>query len=429
MKKRCIQEKAFNLAVLRIFTAGFLLFRFNYAYYVSQINLPVQSRVALPGYSEFFNYIPLNATTVQFISIVYILGLLSILVGYKTRAGLIVTIMSAIYILGLPLIFGKINHGFHHVIWILIVLTISPCFERLSIDSLRKKTIKNTEYEYFISSIWAVLSIVYFFPGFWKLLHNGLNFDWATKSITLLIQKKWFEYGENFVPALRIDLYPNLITVIGIATIGFELLFLVTVFFPKTRVYISICAIFFHKGIEYVMKISFANLWVFFIPLQNWYWVLRKLRLAKDKKVAVAHSRVPVVSQVVVILLCSVNIVCGIFQFDSWPIGVYPLFNYTPDSIIYSVNIELVQKNNKVLTKPSDWQSNAFGGSIQQRIFYTKLMSNLKSCNDAWNIISSTNITTDSIKQVRFIKKANSIFYANKMSNPINSRVLCTVNL
>jgi predicted DCC family thiol-disulfide oxidoreductase YuxK len=123
--------------------------------------------------------------------------------------------------------------------------------------------------------VWLLMGVIYFFPGFWKLWNVG--FSWTlSDNMRAQMHFKWIEF-DGWTPALRIDHYPALCALVGIATIAFETTFLFLVFFDRLRPWLIVAGLAFHNLTNLFMRISFAPLQAMYASLVDWGPAFRRL--------------------------------------------------------------------------------------------------------------------------------------------------------
>ncbi len=208
--------------------------------------------------------------------------------GICTRVAVWLTVLLGLYVLGLPHLYGKVNHLHHHLIWFAALLAVSPCADVLSGDAIarawRKTNYPNTiadsrRYALPLRFVWLLMGVIYFFPGCWKLWSVGL--PWASAdNMQLQMYSKWLEF-DGWTPAFRIDHFPALCVVGGIATILFEVSFLFLVFFARLRPFLIPAGLAFHNVTNSFMRISFVPLQPMYASFVDWgsvfRWIGRRL--------------------------------------------------------------------------------------------------------------------------------------------------------
>ncbi|MFT4600860.1 MAG: hypothetical protein ACI857_001037 [Arenicella sp.] len=328
---------AHNLSIFRMvffgfFSIGFFFTFQNLASYLLEFShLPMSARVDLPLFSGFYQIIPLTDGLVYVAIALFGLSSILALVGFKTRIAIAIFVITALYIFLIPNLYGKVNHN-QHIIWFSALLIFSPCADVWSIDSWIKR--KNPEplvkaqfnYQLPFKLMWVLMSLIYFFPGFWKVWTSGL--DWAfTDNVRNQMYWKWYELGD-WVPFFRIDLYPILYKFSGFYTIAFELMFIWLIFNRRTRLLGAALGIIFHLGTWSFMNIFFVVLVISYVSFINWEnlfpFLKNKLESTSiDDLVPKRNLGLKLVAGFLIIG----NLCFGVLKLNSWPLTVYPVFD------------------------------------------------------------------------------------------------------
>ncbi len=200
------------------------------------------------------------------------------LIGWFTRTASFSAALSGVYILGLPQCYGKVDHIYHHMVWFMLLLGTSRCADVLSVDAVWKafreadrgrivENGKSAEYGRPLRFIWMLMGIIYFFPGLWKLLSG---WRWVfSDNLRNRLYDKWYEMG-GWVPVFRIDQTPWLCQLSALATVFFELSFVVLILFPLARPMAALGGLLFHNLTYTFMKIGFFPLQVCYLSFVNW---------------------------------------------------------------------------------------------------------------------------------------------------------------
>ncbi len=213
------------------------------------------------------------------------------MIGLWTRTNALLTGLLAFYVLGLPQLYGKVNH-YHFLVWFPLLLAASRCADALSLDAVLAGWRRadrgvvdppgpSRAYALPLRFVWILIGILYFFPGFWKLWTSGI--DWAlSENLKFRMHAKWFEGG--WTPAFRIDHYPLLYKLSGTGTILFELSFLLLIFFPGLRLLAVAGGLAFHALTGYFMRITFTPLCNCYVAFIDWHRLFRAIgrRLYRD---------------------------------------------------------------------------------------------------------------------------------------------------
>jgi hypothetical protein len=172
------EDSAVSLAVLRIVLFTTMLYWATVgAHPVWFAGLP-HSLLSVPPGAEWFVSLGLvRADIARLAQAVMVLACLGAIVGWHSRLAAGVAVLVGIYLLGLPELWGKVDH-YHHLLWIGAVLAASPCGDALSFDSRgRSVPERSVAYGLPLRLAWVILGLVYLFPGLWKL---SLGTAWWT---------------------------------------------------------------------------------------------------------------------------------------------------------------------------------------------------------------------------------------------------------
>ncbi len=332
------KKTATDLAIFRILFFGFFAigFIFNPSAISDQVfpflNLPDSAQVSIPFMGWYPKVVPINELLVNIVLIIFYISIFTSLLGIKTRWSIVIFTLTLFYLFAIPNLYGKVNHN-HHLIWFPAILVFSPCADRFSLDAyFRKRTGKSrhhssSSYSLPFLLIWVLIGLIYFFPGFWKMWSNGL--DWSlTDNIRNQMYFKWKELGSwwSWTPLFRIDHYPILFKSSGMYTLIFELFFIPLILNKATRKLAIILGIVFHIGTFIFMQIFFIVLVWSYLSFVNW----NKLSFLRERNApdssSILKTGSPVVKWIGIALIASC-IFFGFGKWSSWPFTVYPTFD------------------------------------------------------------------------------------------------------
>lgn len=333
-------KTATDLAIFRILFFGFFAIGLilNPSVISDQVepflNLPNSSQVSLPFMSWYPKVVPINEALLRIALILLYISILTSLLGLKTRWSIVIFTISLLYLFAIPNLFGKVNQN-HHLIWFPAILAFSPCSDRFSLDAYfqkrKSRAIRSSSRSYTLPFllIWLLIGLIYFFPGFWKLWSNGL--DWClTENVRNQMYYKWFALSLNdsntWIPFFRIDQYPILYKAAGIFTVVFELSFIPLIFNKKTRMLGGLIGIVFHVGTFVFMNIFFIVLVWSYLSFVNW----NKISFLRERSIDQIHFSSTfgyTLTKWIGITLIISSIVFGLGKWNSWPFTVYPTFD------------------------------------------------------------------------------------------------------
>ena len=267
-----------NPAIVRIVVFSALLLQENYARTLRFTHLPKVLQLPPLGWAPILKLLPVNADVVAIFYWVFAAACIAAILGLFTRFSCLLAALLAIYVLGIPQLYGKVNH-YHHLVWFALILGFSRCGDSLSLDSIfaTMKRADEGEIEAPAASIayglplrfmMAALALVYFFPGTWKLARGG--WDWIfSDNLRIQMFQKWAEFG-NWTPWLRIDHFPRLTMVFALLAVSFEVSFGLLILWPRLRPLAALAGLAFHNGIGIMMRIPFLSLQFMYVIFVDW---------------------------------------------------------------------------------------------------------------------------------------------------------------
>ncbi|NNM25960.1 MAG: DUF393 domain-containing protein, partial [Phycisphaerales bacterium] len=273
-------EGPLNLGVFRIIVFGSLLLTVDRSAGVirAAAERGADLRVAPFGWSAFAAHVPSSAALAD--AALWVLGIAGVtgLMGFMSRTSALIACLVGTYALGLPNLFGKVDHGSHHLIWFLALLAASRCGDGMSVDAIirgvrragrgdQPAVTPSPAYALPIRFAWLLLGVLYLFPGLWKLLAAGPMWV-AGDAVKYHLHRKWILL--DWIPAVRIDRMPLVYRAIGAGTILFEISFIGLILFRRTRPLAFIAAELFHFSIRVFMRIRFVALQWCLLVLIDW---------------------------------------------------------------------------------------------------------------------------------------------------------------
>lgn len=343
-----------KLAVFRIlffgfFTAGLLVYPqgFNELIY-PWVNLPPETRQPIALIGSVYFYLPFNELLLKTILYIWVISCVFSFIGYKTKFFMAIAAIGTLYLFGVSQNFGKITHA-HYFVWWAIILALSPCADVWSVDAWLKKrkgTINtavavHTKYALPIRMAWLFIGVAYFFPGFYKLWDCG--FDWIFTDN--LLNKMYYLWDmQGYIPSFRVDNFPAFVKFGAFFTIFIELSFIFLLFIPPFWRLLGVASILLHTFIWYFLGIFFMLLP---LPAIFLFWSKNNNKPALNRDdIATTHVNTAFKESThllkVCMLLLFLNVFCGVFKIDSWPVACFPLFNNittdTYPTLVYYVN-------------------------------------------------------------------------------------------
>jgi len=186
-------------------------------------------------------------------------------------------------------LFGKINH-YHHLIWFILIMAVSPCADVLSIDAVRKSWSRAdrgvtdppeaaTVYALPLRFVWLLMGVIYFQAGFWKIWTSRGAWVWGDNPRNIMYNK-WTELA-GWTPLFRIDQHPLFLKISALSTVAFELSFLFLIFCGTVRWLAPAGGLAFHSATNLFMRISFWNLQGCYVAFVDWSrvgkWIGKRL--------------------------------------------------------------------------------------------------------------------------------------------------------
>lgn len=322
----CSSSDPINLAVLRLVVFAWLILALSRTDFVHYTQIPPALRVPPTGYAGFLHLIRWDPMWVRVAQVVTLAACLSAFLGLMARGAALVACVGALYLLGLPELFGKVDHVHHHLIWFAALLAASRCGDALSIDALRVALRRadrgeasdppgpSVAYGLPLRCVWLLIGVAYFFPGIAKL-RAGL--EWIlSDNLKYLMHGFWAAKG--FVPALRIDRYPLVYRAAAAATVVFEVGFLPALFCPRLRRLAVVGGVAFHILTAVYLRILFAALLACYVAFVDWAALLAAVgRRLFPTRLVVAYDGQMRSSQRLVAALKAVDVLRDIVWWDT----------------------------------------------------------------------------------------------------------------
>jgi predicted DCC family thiol-disulfide oxidoreductase YuxK len=189
-------------------------------------------------------------------------------------------VLAGFYYLGVPQLYGKVDH-IHHLLWIGAILAVSPSADVLSVQALwrawRRTDTQSVEllqeslrYSLPLRFIWLVLGLGYASAGLAKYRFDGL--EWLSPAtLAYWLHLLWYQSGAYRPPLISRpdELTPVLVG--GAAfTLAFETTFLLWIFIDRARPILALAAIVFHNATNFLMRIPFWTLQIIALCLVDW---------------------------------------------------------------------------------------------------------------------------------------------------------------
>jgi hypothetical protein len=309
----------------------------DYLFHFNGENLGKLDRVSLPLIGWVVQNIPITPDIHFGFKIMGITSAVMVIIGLKTRVFLIFNAVVVTYVVSVPHFFGKLAHE-QLIIWISWILAVSPCFDVFSLDkrsSTNFKSRKSADYGFHLKIIWLHFGLIYFFAGYFKLWKCG--FDWAlTDSMINQIQIEWFEHFDK-PSSIRLDKFPVLAMLGGMAVIVFELAFPFLLFGKRLKWLAIVGGLAMHKFLGRLMYIAFAQLQIAYLVFFPWNWLAVRFNSGLSAITGSEHGlKWQKVTVWFPIFVLSMNFMCGVFNVNSYPFSIYPTYSeIVPDTVKY----------------------------------------------------------------------------------------------
>lgn len=243
--------------------------------------------------------------------------------GVFARVSCAAATLLAFYVLGLPKLYGLANHH-QHLIWFGMLLSVSPCGDALSMSPRRTRPGRPMEgpaYGIPLAAAWALIGIIYFFPGIWKA--SLQMSDWVSgEKISAILHNQWWMFGVRPPLGLPADLPPALLRFSGIYVLVFEIGFIAALPFRRIRPLAVAAGLGFHAVTYLVMGISFWPLVICYVVFVDWSAFFPATPPADRPPRPYPTGVIKGTAG----LLIAANAFCGVFRIDAWPFAVYPTF-------------------------------------------------------------------------------------------------------
>lgn len=205
-----------------------------------------------------------------------------VLAGYRTRAFGVIGALLLYHLAPLQALLavaGPWGKGLTIATLALPILACAPCEDRWSVASLRTRPRDRDPQAYG----WAVMLIrllfaeIYFFSGLAKLRAAGLGWLSARTIGNHLLLFGLVDPALNTPVSAWLAAHPGLCLLIAIATLVFELTFIVAVFVRWARMPLAVAALLFHIGLRVTLGFRFLNLphLLLFVDADGRPWRLR----------------------------------------------------------------------------------------------------------------------------------------------------------
>lgn len=267
-------EPAANLCLSRLLFFGLL--------FLSCLRVDYSAWGDVPGDFwqpiSFFSWSPalhLPAVWLQSLEILFKISLLLSALGLWTRLSVTVAVLSGMLVLGMPNNFGKVHHTAGPIVLCMMLLAVSRCGDRYSIDSLLRKatvTPPSTEYGWPRRAVCALIVLIYFSAGLSKLRTSGWAWVSADNVSNMILSHVHYHVSGPSVwssAGLLVAHSTFLSGAVAVASLVVELMCPLALFSRRAALVLVPSLILMQVGIRVVMgpdftEVMFAH--VFWIP-------------------------------------------------------------------------------------------------------------------------------------------------------------------
>lgn len=281
-------RNALNLAITRVVVCGVVLASSEVADAARWAEWARALRAPVPGLGWALPLIDRSELWIRPVQTLALITTALALVGWRARWTLPLAALTSVVLFALPHFTGGPRHSMH-LVWFMPVLAVSPAALRLALPWVNPRTAPATDAavscELTLGVLRALLAVVYFFPGIWKLRESGL--DWIfSDNLQNQMFWKWYQFGA--LPAWRVDHHPVLVRAGALGVVLLELAFPLLVSRPRWRAVAAALGLAFHVAAARFLFLPFASLFACYVVLVDWEWILAWLA---DERPAPAPSQ------------------------------------------------------------------------------------------------------------------------------------------
>jgi len=278
------------------------------------------------GLAWFAGHVAITRALIDASRVAVVVAGVSGLVGLHTRGAFAALTVASFYLFGCSELVGAARHNMH-LLWFTALLAVSPSGSRWSVDAARGRAPEeplNATRALWIAR--ALLAVVYFFPGYWKLREAGLHWVFSDN---LRSQMYWKWFQNAWMPPLRIDRYPSLVRAGAGSVLLLELGFPFLLLGPRGRTIAAAGGLAFHLFANAFMRLGFSSLWWCYAPLLPVGRLVTWLYDGAPEPAPQGPERRPLSLFLVGALLVGANVVQGFRgAVQAWPFACYPTFQY-----------------------------------------------------------------------------------------------------
>ena len=284
--------------------------------------VPPESLHVPPPGTSWLGFLPVTQPLFLGAAVILAVGSGLLAVGWRPQWTASIAAAAFFYAGWVTTLTGKVDHS-HHVMWVLVVLAVSPCANAWSV----RRENRAGSYRVAVLAVICLIGLIYFGAGLQKITTSGLAWGWSDNLINTMMKHAW-EKGQVSVPWLVEHALAG--KVLGLAALVFELSFLPLLLYPKTRRWVWPAGLMFHWGTWLILGISFLTLQVMYVVFSG---------VGRPPSQADAPVT-PVQRRVLVILVGAVTVFTLTGSDHVWPVSAYPGFATIADG--FTIDFELV---------------------------------------------------------------------------------------
>lgn len=303
----------------------------------------------VPEGAAWLTELGLSPSAVSALRAVVLSSGVTALLGFYSRLSMLVLTLAGLPVYALSQRTGSVLHDMH-LFWFSALLSVSRCGDAWALDARNGRVLGTAmTYGMPVGFARALLGVVYFFPGYHKLVESGLG--WASaEHVIQQLHAKWFQFHE--LPLLRVDRSPWLCVVGGAFVLAFEVSFVFLIWSRKTAWIAAVAGLLFHALTQVFLFVPFASLWGCYGMLLPWGAILRKKTLDVPRRTRQLRIErwMPAGLRRATFAVGAPLLTAAVVQgfrgsTQAWPIGCYPTFATPPGDTLPDVLVEALVPN------------------------------------------------------------------------------------
>lgn len=258
---------AWQLGAIRVLVCGVVLINLLWENLASTALLPPSMREPmglfhaaqwLPGFSRF----EASAAALRAFQMLLVVVTAAAMIGWRTRWTVPLACLGYFLQGGLLRQYTHFYHTGVAPLYLLAVLSFTPCGDELSIDARHKPPPAASEtYGWARYACWVTLAMIYFSAGLSKLRSGGLQWSGAANLRSLMMKDTLNPMQFDFRLSLHLVRAPDWVFVaLGISTIAIEILYPAVLVSRVARRIFPILAVAMHIGILLLQNVLFYDL-------------------------------------------------------------------------------------------------------------------------------------------------------------------------